>query len=212
MTKLIIIRHGESIYNLEHRYTGQIDVPLTEKGVLQAKITANYILENYKIDEIYSSDLSRAVNTAKPIADALGLPIKTDKRLREIDAGDWHNRLFSEIKVTEKEAYDKYVSSGGLARTPNGESLLDVLNRTYEAVLDIIRENEGKTVLISSHNGPIKTLAVPFLGQKLPDTKSVSNNSVTEVDCDGGKYTVVKLGYDEHLKGMITAFTEKTAN
>ena len=212
MTKLIFIRHGQSTYNLEHRYTGQLDIPLTEKGVRQAEITAEYVLKNYKIDAIYSSDLSRSVNTAKPIADALGLPIKTDARLREIHAGDWQDRLFSEIKETCKEEYDKYVSSGGCVRTPNGESLEDVLNRTYAAVLDIIRENEGKTVLISSHNGPIKTLAVPFLGQKLPDTKSVSNNSVTEVDCDGGKYTVVKLGYDEHLSGMITAFTEKTAN
>ena len=180
--------------------------------MLQAEITAEYVLKNYKIDAIYSSDLSRSVKTAQPIADALGLPIKTDARLREIHAGDWQDRLFSEIKVTCKEEYDRYRESGGYARTPNGESLEDVLNRAYAAVLDIIRENEGKTVLISSHNGPIKSLAVPFLGQKLHETESVSNNSVTEVDCDGGKYTVVKLGYDEHLSGITTSFTEKTAN
>ena len=212
MTKLVIIRHGESIYNLEHRYTGQCDVPLTERGMLQAKITAEHVLQNYKIDAIYSSDLSRAVNTARPIADALGLPINTDERLREVYAGEWQERLFSEIKLTCKEEYERYKNSGGYERTPGGESMADVLERAHAAVLDIIRENEGKTVLISSHNGPIKALEAPFLNQKLHETASVSNNSVTEVDCDGGKYTVVKLGYDEHLTGLITQFTDKTAN
>ncbi len=212
MTRLIFIRHGESLYNLERRYTGQTDVPLTEKGVLQAKITADYILENYKTDVIYSSDLVRAVETARPIADALGLPIRTDSRLREINAGIWQGMLFADVKKEYTEEYASYKESGGYQRAPEGESLLDVLERTYEAVLDIIRENEGKTVLISSHNGPIKTLAVPFLKKELPDTESVSNNSVTEVLYDGEKFEVIKFGYDGHLGTLTTSFKEKTAN
>ena len=81
MTRLILIRHGESEYNLIRRYTGQSDIDLTDKGRLQASITGEYILANYKIDEIWSSDLRRAIDTARPIAEPLGLPIKTDKRL-----------------------------------------------------------------------------------------------------------------------------------
>lgn len=212
MTRLILIRHGESTYNLEKRYTGQTDVPLTEKGVLQAKITADYILENYKIDEIYSSDLNRAIETARPIADSLGLPIKTDGRLREIYAGEWQGLLFSEVKARYPEEYAEYKNSEGLRRTRGGESLLDVQERAYPALLDIIRDNPEKTVLISSHNGPIKSLLAKFLGITLPEMNSVSNNSVSEVICEGGKYEVIKLGYDEHLGELVTSFKEKTAN
>lgn len=212
MTKLVIIRHGESTYNLERRYTGQTDVPLTEKGVLQAKITADYVLKNYKIDAVYASDLDRAIETARPIAEALGLPINTDARLREIHAGMWQGMLFADVKSTYAEEYEKYKQSGGYIRAPKGESLEDVLNRSYAAILDIIRKNDGKTVLVSAHNGSIKVLAVPFLNQKLHETASLSNNSVTEVDCDNGKYSVIKLGYDGHLGELVTSFKEKTAN
>jgi probable phosphoglycerate mutase len=180
--------------------------------VFQAKITADYILKNYKIDAIYSSDLIRAIDTARPIAVALGLPIKTDSRLREIYAGEWQGMLFSDVSVRYAEEYEEYKRSAGLKRTHGGESLLDVLGRTYEAVLDIIRENEGKTILVSSHNGPIKALTAPFLNIELPETQSVSNNSVTEVLCDNGKYEVIKLGYDGHLGELVTKFKEKTAN
>lgn len=212
MTRLILIRHGESLYNLEKRYTGQTDVPLTKKGILQAKITADYILENYKIDAIYSSDLIRAIDTARPIAVALGLPIKTDSRLREIYAGEWQGMLFSDVSVRYAKEYEEYKIGAGLKRTHGGESLYDVQVRAHSAVLDIIRDNPDKTVLISSHNGPIKALTAPFLNIELPETPSVSNNSVTEVLCDGGKYEVIKLGYDGHLGKLVTKFKEKTAN
>ena len=88
MTKLILIRHGERVFNLKARYTGQTDVPLTEKGIEQAKITAEYILKNYKIDAVYSSDLARAIDTARPVAEPLGLKIKTDNGVWEAELYD----------------------------------------------------------------------------------------------------------------------------
>lgn len=89
MTKLLFVRHGESIYNNASKFTGQKDIPLTELGEKQAEVTGKFLWENYPIDAVYSSDLSRAVNTAKPLADKLGLPIHTDPRFREIDLGEW---------------------------------------------------------------------------------------------------------------------------
>lgn len=89
MTKLIFLRHGESEYNRIKKYAGQLDVPLSEVGKQQAIIAGSYIAKNYKIDEIYSSNLSRAIETAQPIANALKLPIHIDKRLSELDSGVW---------------------------------------------------------------------------------------------------------------------------
>ena len=212
MTKLILIRHGESVFNLKKRYTGQLDVPLTEKGIEQAKITAEYILKNYKIDAVYSSDLSRAVETARPVAVALGLDIKTDRRLREINAGKWQGLLFAAVKEKYKEEYEFYVRNPMIATTPNGEGKLDVLERAYAAILDIAAENNGKTVLVSFHNGPLKFLQIPMLGIGFDDIKSLPNNSITEVDVEGEDFKVIKLGYDGHLGELSTTFTEKTAN
>ena len=85
MTKLIFLRHGESEYNRIKKYAGQLDVPLSEVGKQQAIIAGSYIAKNYKIDEIYSSNLSRAIETAQPIANAIHI----DKRLSELDSGVW---------------------------------------------------------------------------------------------------------------------------
>ena len=212
MTKLILIRHGESEYNLVRRYTGQTDVELTEKGRLQAKITAEHILKNYKIDEIWSSDLKRAIDTAKPIADALGLEIKTDKRLREIYAGDWQGMLFSEVEKKFPEEYAFYKANKSISRTPNGEGMRDVLPRVEEAVREIAEGCDGKCVLISTHNGPLMTLEVPMLGKDLQNLTSLSNNSITEADYENGCFKLIKLGYDEHLKGLITKFRNNNEN
>ena len=212
MTKLILIRHGESVFNLERRYTGQTDVPLTEKGIKQAEITAEYILKNYRIDAIYSSDLIRAIDTARPIADKLGLKIQTDPRLREIYAGVWQGLLFSEVKEKYKEEYEKYQSDRANCRTLGGEGMSDVLKRVYESLLDIARANPEKDLLISLHNGPLMALQVKLLNVGFNDIKSLANNSITELDFDGESFKVIKFGYNEHLGDLVTSFKNSTHN
>ena len=187
-------------------------MPLTEKGVTQARITADYILKTYKIDAIYSSDLSRAIETAKPVADALGLEIKCDPRLREIYAGKWQGMLFSDVHVVYAEDYKKYKTDRVNATTTGGEGMSDVLKRSLAAVRDIVRENDGKTVLVSAHNGPLMALQAPFLGIELSYVKSLYNNSITEVDCEGDDFKVIKLGYSDHLGGLLSGFKSTTHN
>lgn len=212
MTRILLIRHGESVFNLERKYSGQLDVPLTEKGVEQAQKTADYILKNYKIDAVYSSDLSRAINTAKPISEPLGLEIKTDPRLREIYAGKWQGLYFADVGVLYKEEYESYKADKENARTLGGEGMQDVMKRVVESVLEIAQTNDGKTVLISTHNGPLMTLEVPLLNITLNDIYSLSNNSITEIEYSEGKFKLIKLGYDEHLGDLITKFTNKHSN
>ena len=199
MTRLIIVRHGESLYNLERRYTGQTDVPLTEKGITQAKITAEYVLKNYKIDTVYSSDLSRAVDTTRPVAEPLGHTIKTDPRLREIFAGRWQGLLFSEVKEVYKEEYELYQRDKNVGRTLDGESMIDVRDRAYAAIKDIAEKNDGKTVFIATHNGPLMAIQSPIYNIDINDVKDTSNNSVTELVYKDGSFEVIKFNYTEHL-------------
>ena len=81
-TKIIIIRHGFSETNKSKKFTGQMDIGLSDVGKKQAELVSSYLYDNYKIDKIYSSDLSRAVNTIKPLADKLGTSVVTNKGLR----------------------------------------------------------------------------------------------------------------------------------
>ena len=75
MVTFLIVRHGFSASNVQATFTGQLDAPLIEKGFLQAEVVSKYIYDNYKVDAIYSSDLSRAVDTITPLSKACNLPI-----------------------------------------------------------------------------------------------------------------------------------------
>ena len=91
-TTFIIVRHGQSEANVKAYFAGRtVDSPLTELGHKQAEIMSEYVLKKYKIDAVYSSTLSRAVNTARTVADKLGLKVNEDGRLNEIDGGLWNN-------------------------------------------------------------------------------------------------------------------------
>ena len=79
MTKFIVVRHGNSLSNIDKTFTGHIDAPLSEVGVEQAKLVSNYILSEYKVDKVFSSDLSRAVDTIKPFAQKVNLEIIKEK-------------------------------------------------------------------------------------------------------------------------------------
>ena len=91
MTTLILIRHGQSQANITKCFAGQSDPDLTEKGKKQAEALSNWLINNYNIDSIYSSDLLRAYNTALPTAQKLKKQIIKTKQLREINAGYWQN-------------------------------------------------------------------------------------------------------------------------
>lgn len=88
MIRLLVVRHGHTVTNATHRYTGQLDAPLTDEGVSQAARLATYLAAHEKIDKIYASDLSRAINTAAPTAAHFGLTITPMPDLREIDVGE----------------------------------------------------------------------------------------------------------------------------
>ena len=211
MTKLLCIRHGYSEYNHLKKFTGQLDIPLTPLGIQQAEITAQYLLETYKIDAIYSSDLSRAVHTAKPVADALGLSIVTDKRLRELDLGDWTDMYIAEVREKYPVEYEAYRKG---ARCLGGESLDELKDRALSAVYEIAQANEGKTVLIAAHGGTIRAILRGLQNLSVEEAEKVpivSNNSVTELDYANGSFEIIKISYDEHLSKLKT-WQEKELN
>ena len=154
--KIFLVRHGQSLGNLNRVYLGHTDYDLSDLGREQAEITAEH-LKNENIDAINSSDLLRAHNTAVPHARLRGLEVIDSKNLREIFLGDWENQPIDEL--IEKQ-YDAFVlgwkQSFGTFTVPGGEKVIDAGKRFYSEVEKIAKENEGRTVLIAAHAAVIR--------------------------------------------------------
>ena len=193
MITYLIIRHGQSASNAAATLTGQQDIPLTELGIKQGELASKYIYDNYKVDLIYSSDLSRAYQTALPLSKLTNVPIICEQAFREMNCGEWQGVKVSDLVGTD--LYERWKSHDPTAYPPNGESFLQTQKRAVDKLNEISSKNDNKTIVIASHGGVIKTLTAYFLGLPIEEWSEklgyVLNASVTKVVYENGKYTVV---------------------
>lgn len=209
MVKFIIIRHGFSQFNNQKIFSGQYDVPLAELGYAQAEETGRYVAENFKVDKIYSSDLSRTYNTALPISKAFDLPIITSEKLRERSLGTWNGVPHAEIKAKYPKEYKFFKTDFVNCPGGGGEDFTMMTSRVSSIMEEIAEENDGKTVVVTTHAGFIRALCTYW--QKLPvsellNVPSVSNASVTVVEYENGEASFLLTGYDDHLKELNEKF------
>lgn len=157
MTEMVLVRHGQTDWNLEGRYAGQADVPLNAVGVAQAHELAER-LAGRRFDCLYSSDLQRARTTAGILGARLGLPVCVDPRLREIDQGEWEAELFTVLvqrytsELTERSRNPVY------SRPPGGESIAEVARRVIQAADDIARAHPDGSALLVAHGITLSVL------------------------------------------------------
>lgn len=202
--QLLIIRHGQAEGNHEHRFIGQSDVPLSSLGRDQAAAVGLH-LAGLGVDRVVSSDLSRAVDTARPLADRLGLPVEIDPRLREILNGDWAMHLPGEVQAGWPELWDRYRAGEDVPR-PNGESWADVGVRVRE-VLEELSRSTARVTAVFAHGGPTLWAAYWALGVELEVSlfhgplHPASNASITSISLPGPKLRA----YNEtgHLPGEL---------
>jgi broad specificity phosphatase PhoE len=207
MTKLLIVRHGYSTSNVHKTFTGHIDSPLSEIGFNQAEKLSAYINENYKVDEIYSSDLSRAFDTVMPLAKVLNKQIIKQENLREIYGGKWEGEKFDDLIEKYKEDYYLFRNNPGISRCTGGESYVEAGQRILTAVNEIAKNNLGKTVVIATHGGVIRALQcllmkIPF--EEMNKTTYVVNASVSVVEYKDGKLVWLRTDETAYLDGLVT--------
>jgi probable phosphoglycerate mutase len=121
-TRLCIVRHGETAWNAEHRVQGQLDIPLNDLGLRQAQAVGR-VLGAERFDVIYSSDLSRALQTARPTASALGMKILEDRNLRERHYGMFERQTYAEVKGRHSAEYARFAARDPDFDFGGGESL-----------------------------------------------------------------------------------------
>ncbi len=153
--KLYIARHGETPWNVENRVSGRTDVPLTEKGMEQARLLAHSAMGK-GIELILSSPLLRARQTARAVSEAIGVPIEIDERLIELDFGSFEGgpRSDPEFQYTRAQFPTRY---------PGGESAFQLAHRVYSCLEDVKRKYAGKTVLLVCHGGVCRMVRSYFM-------------------------------------------------
>ncbi len=196
-TEIYLIRHGQSVANLNHCFLGHGDLDLTKTGFLQAKNVAEF-LKDVKVDAIYSSDLKRAYHTALPSAEIRGTEVIREPLLREIDGGEWENRPYDELLL--RESFQRWMKNDPDVACDGGESVKDLRERISKKITALAEENLGKTIFIFSHGTPIRSMKI--LWDKTPLEKSndvpwPGNASVTHVEYENGEFRILEYARDD---------------
>jgi broad specificity phosphatase PhoE len=205
MTRVLLIRHGETAWNRERRWQGQADVPLTAEGREQARRLARFLRGESSVDHLYTSDLVRAAETARTLAEALGVEPSIDPAWREMDVGAWSGLTRDDIRVRFRDEWERLAAGEDLPRG-GGETFGDFTARVVAAIERLRDAHPGETVAVVTHGGVIRALVLhmkelPF--SRLSDVSRVENTAFTEVHCDRGAWLVIRAGEAPHLEAIV---------
>lgn len=202
MVKLYLVRHGETIWNIERKMQGGTkDSPLTKKGIEQANLLKNR-MENVNLDIIYSSPLERAVKTSRIVAAQRNMPIIKDDRLMEIDIGGWGGLTKEEAREKNPEQLNNFWTSPKMYIPIEGESFLQVKIRVLSLIKEITNKYKGKNILIVTHTVVLRIMMTCFEGRTLDtlwDGPYIHQASLSEVEIDNGNYNILFYGDTSHL-------------
>jgi len=162
MTEIILVRHGETEWNVAEVFRGRIDIELNKTGIKQAGLLAEY-LSDLKLDAIYSSPLKRALTTAELVAGSYKLDVEIAPGLIDFDYGKWQGLPHQEVKDKYKELYAQWIRNPHQVKIPAGESLDEVRKRAIGVIDNVIAKYQGTVVLVS-HRVVNKVLICALLG------------------------------------------------
>ncbi len=162
-TRLLLVRHGETDFNAQKRFQGQMDVPLNANGRLQATVLAKKIAEEH-IDVVVASDLKRASETAEIVMAGRGVEIVVDGRLRELNFGAWEGMTYAEIQESDPQTLSTWEGDLMFIAPPGGETVSQFSGRVRSILRAIQAKYAGKTILIVAHGGVLQLLLCTLLG------------------------------------------------
>ena len=206
--RIYLIRHGESVGNLNRICLGHTDLDLTELGVKQAKCTAE-ALSDVDFSVIYASDLIRAVHTAEPHAAKRGLKINTCEDFRELYFGDWENASVLMLKERFQEQFMiGWRQNFGTFTAPNGESVVAMAERMASGLEKIAKNAEEGNILVTSHAAAIRALWGKISGFEPHEWADAfpfpTNASYSILEYDGERLIPISYSNDSHLGELVT--------
>ncbi len=205
-THVIIVRHGETLWNLEGRWQGHLDSPLTAMGVAQAQALSQRVRDE-NVKALYSSDLGRAYRTAKIMAGVTGHPVVVDERLRERNLGVFQGLNSDEIRKNHPEEYRCHRTADPDYVIPGGESRRQQVERNLGCLEDLAGRHPGEMILVVTHGGVLSglfrhTLSIPL---EAPCYFDFVNGSLNAFGYDKGHWVLRTWGDVSHLDSIPTS-------
>ena len=202
VTRIIAVRHGETVWNAEMRMQGQLDTALSARGRWQVR-RLGAALADEGIEAVFASDLARAVDTARAFAGPAGLPIGTDAGLRERSFGVFQGRTYAEIDSrwpAEAARWRRHEPDFG---PDGGETFRAFSERAVAAATRIAKGQRGRTVLIATHGGVLDCLyrAATRVDLDAPRTWQLANAAINRLLYTAQGFTLVGWGDTAHLEG-----------
>jgi broad specificity phosphatase PhoE len=196
--RLILVRHGETLWNKEGRIQGTSDIELSPVGIEQARLLA-LSLKDQTIGAIHASPLKRALQTAEIINEFHHHEIQTHQDLMEMDQGDFEGFSFKELMACEKEFLNKWIADPASVKMPNGESLIQLQERAWRALETIINKEEN--ALVVAHNFTIAVILCRMRNISLSEFRStcVGTASKTIVRLQNGEAFIEAINDRSHL-------------
>lgn len=199
-TKILLIRHGETLWNAEDRIQGQYDVQLSATGVEQAKLL-NLRFKILNLGPVYSSNLKRSLETAQIALDARREEIQTSSALRERHFGRWEGLLWSEVLRQFPKEAEQFLRDPVGFTPPGGEPWLKMQERAFQEVSLITQRHPEQSVVVFTHGGPIKAIILKALGiePQLWRQLSTLNASLSVLELKAGVWRLIALNDTCHL-------------
>jgi len=164
MTRIILVRHGQTEWNRVERFRGRADVPLNETGLAQAEAAGKRVAAEWQPVAVYSSPLSRAVKTAEAIAKHFNLLVQIHDGLADIDYGQWQGLTPDEARERWPAALHAWYNEPEVARIPGGETLADLRVRGMAAVNELAARHAGQTIVLVGHTVINRAILLGVLG------------------------------------------------
>ncbi len=201
-TTLLLIRHGETAWNAEHRIQGHLDIPLSLTGIQQAARLANR-LAGEPIAAVYSSELARAWLTAEPLAERLGLDVIAEPRLRERSFGIFEGQTLDEIERNHPEDFRRWRARDSAWAMAGGETGQVLIDRVLQALHDLAARHAGGTVAAVTHGGVLDVAyrAARSLAWDAPREHQMLNASINRVHASAAppSLALIHWGDVDHL-------------
>ncbi len=203
MTRIILVRHGQTPWNKDKIFRGSRDIPLNDQGREEARLAGEW-LKGETIHAAYCSPLSRARDTGEAIARHHGLPVADLPGLTDLCYGDWEGLPLSEVKVKYADLYRRWEGAPHTVRFPKGETLDEAKLRAMAAVKEVLIQHPDQTVLLAAHRAVNKVLIAAFIGLDNSHFWRLGQDTtaINYFHWTGGTWHIMALNDTCHLRDM----------
>ena len=203
MTRIYLVRHGQTAWNKEEIFRGRTDVPLNETGLREAQLAGEYFRE-MEIHAIYSSPLLRAWETAQKIAEVQRLEVRSLQGIIDMCFGEWEGQSLKDVQEKDGQRFQQWKNEPHLVKIPGGETLDEVRDRAMAVLEKTIKSHSGKTLLFVSHRVVNKVILCSILGLDNSHFWQIGQDTtaINLIQHRDGKYVLSLLNEACHLKRL----------